>query len=1021
MSQQTAQHYWQAKLWGLLHDPALKALHDATGRAGEGPWTELAIMQNWQSPKQNPQGSWQDHISAADLIASASDRAAIGNLPIAIDYQTSDRGQTLGPGLEISHLLSGQKTYWQLPPDHHRDLHNAPNRASFLRQQEHSLIPETIRSETHDIQKVFWWFWRCFPEAICRKFNDDSLMLMPAETRLPDGSLWSHNSIVSALAGSLAGYTQPQATRPYLASFTFSPIQELIKASRKMRDLWAGSWLLHYLSAKISWALAAKYGPDTLLYPSLYAQPLIDHWLLTKYPDFAEWIQAPPVEKLLTAGFPNVIMVILPEDKVQAAMQLAQQTLLESWRNLATKVFDHLTQERRWMPNLDSRDPTWQGWLGQQWQHYWAAVPIGSPDQALKDTDILKSQASIDQDPWVARQNATYHLSQPQKLFLDKELAFLRASFLDPQGNRRPYKPGLNVGSWWAAVVDQTRRLQAACKNARDWELPVAFGPRSTISGLGPVVHPSHSRPDDSKWLTEGESQRLWGGQAGLFDGREQLNATETVKRGLHKILKELFPTLNDIAIAASYPDLTAGVAGYLKTHGRREQEHLAATCQAILAAYPWAKQVIREMQGKWGIPWADHQDWPYHPRLLNAGWLVEDADTPELRSLEAQLEQETDPVCIQENLKRNYRQGMTQIIERYYPANNPANWYILAAGDGDSMSEWLQGSQMKSYYNYLPTPLKRLADNQKDTIGQVLNSQELEEIKDAFSDFVKDPEIKKRMGPSTHHALSRALLDFSNQLVPYLTEQRYAGRLIYSGGDDVLAYTNLWEWDRWLWDIRQCFRGAHDDGKEFDNQGDYWRWKRGDPPVGLSKRPLFTMGSAATISFGVVIAYHSVPLAIALENLWEAESEAKKHKDPTGRTKDSVQVRVLYGNGNQLQATSKFSSFATWKDLLDFDWKLLNKVEDQSSLFEQAAQLWEQHPAPTRDSISDWATLFCARRDLFKQDPDYKQDFRDIFVKFLQQLWDTTQRQQYDEQVKNWLKLAAFLLRNRHIKLGEI
>lgn len=327
----------------------------------------------------------------------------------------------------------------------------------------------------------------------------------------------------------------------------------------------------------------------------------------------------------------------------------------------------------------------------------------------------------------------------------------------------------------------------------------------------------------------------------------------------------------------------------------------------------------------------------------------------------------------------------------------------------------------MKSYYNYLPTPLKRLADNQKDTIGQVLNSQELEEIKDAFSDFVKDPEIKKRMGPSTHHALSRALLDFSNQLVPYLTEQRYAGRLIYSGGDDVLAYTNLWEWDRWLWDIRQCFRGAHDDGKEFDNQGDYWRWKRGDPPVGLSKRPLFTMGSAATISFGVVIAYHSVPLAIALENLWEAESEAKKHKDPTGRTKDSVQVRVLYGNGNQLQATSKFSSFATWKDLLDFDWKLLNKVEDQSSLFEQAAQLWEQHPAPTRDSISDWATLFCARRDLFKQDPDYKQDFRDIFVKFLQQLWDTTQRQQYDEQVKNWLKLAAFLLRNRHIKLGEI
>jgi hypothetical protein len=37
-----AYHYWQAKLWGLLHDPALKALHDASGRAKEGLWPNLA-------------------------------------------------------------------------------------------------------------------------------------------------------------------------------------------------------------------------------------------------------------------------------------------------------------------------------------------------------------------------------------------------------------------------------------------------------------------------------------------------------------------------------------------------------------------------------------------------------------------------------------------------------------------------------------------------------------------------------------------------------------------------------------------------------------------------------------------------------------------------------------------------------------------------------------------------------------------------------------------------------------------
>ncbi|APB32932.1 CRISPR-associated RAMP Crm2 family protein [Gloeomargarita lithophora Alchichica-D10] len=984
-------HYWQAKIWGLLHDPALKALHDGSGRSGEGVWPQLNVMQNWVSPKSSHASDYQKYIGDADLIASASDRSAIGHLSTAIDYQTIDRGLTLGTGLEIAHLLSAEKIFWQLQPDEHRDLHLASNRAEHLRQREESVIPAEIKNET-DPQKVFWWFWRCFPDAICRKFNDDSLMLMPAETRLPDGSIWSHASITSALAGCLAGYGSPQKTRPYLASFTFSPIQELIKASRKMRDFWAGSWVLHYLSAKICWKLAVKYGADCLLYPSLYAQPLIDYWLLEKYSDFAAWINKPSAQKLLTAGFPNVIMVLLPEDKVQAAMQMAQQTLQEEWQTLADSVFDFLKTERHWMPQLSEADLTWQGWLDHQWQHYWAAVPLGSPNQKLKDTGILHSKDVIDNDPWVKQQNKTYHLTDKQRLFLEKELAFLRESFLDKNGNHRQYKPGVNIGSWWAAVVDETRRVQAACKNARDWELPVAFGSRSTISGIGSVVHPSQS----NQWITEGESQGIWQRNSGLFDGREQLNATETVKRGLHKILPSLFPGLDQDKIEASYPDLTAGVAGYLKVHSQdqKHKRNFEAVCQKIKEKYPWVNNVIHQMRGKWGIPWADVQVQRYHPRLLNAGWLVEDAD-------------------VDEETKKEDQQDINQILSEYYSGANPANWYVLAAGDGDSMSEWLKGTKMKGYYDYLPTPLKNLADGHKQQIGYVFKPQELEEVKDSFSEFVKDQELKKRMGPSTHNALSRALLDFSNQLVPYLTEQRYAGRLIYGGGDDVLAYTNLWEWDQWLWDIRQCFRGQDDPGKEFNHQGNYWQWEGEDLPKGLSQRPLFTMGSDATISFGIVIAHQSVPLAIALENLWKAEKEAKQHEYDHANKKDAVQVQVLYANGNILKATSKFDTFQHWKSLLGLP-------DLEPAVLEQAAQLWEQHPAPISEAIPVWVQLFCDRRDVFKKDGESKQNFQSNLVNFLQHLWKYTPNKDRDMQIQNWLKLAAFNLRNRHIKLKE-
>jgi CRISPR-associated protein Cmr2 len=83
--------FWQSKIWGLLHDPALKALHDNSGRGREGAWQSLACMEGWVSAKAKSftQSSystqWLKHIGMCDLIASASDRAAIGRLPTTIN------------------------------------------------------------------------------------------------------------------------------------------------------------------------------------------------------------------------------------------------------------------------------------------------------------------------------------------------------------------------------------------------------------------------------------------------------------------------------------------------------------------------------------------------------------------------------------------------------------------------------------------------------------------------------------------------------------------------------------------------------------------------------------------------------------------------------------------------------------------------------------------------------------------------------------------------------------------------
>jgi CRISPR-associated protein Cmr2 len=1021
--------FWQAKIWGLLHDPVLKALHDNTGRGGESYWQELNVMASWLkalrtdqqedttkqaqiSPKKSGKTIFK-WIADSDLITSASDRSAIGSLNNSIDYGEN--------GLEISHLLSGAKIpSWKLPEPDHQTLIQGANRVQYIKDQEKQLFPDWLKQEAEP-KKVFWWLWRCLPEAACKAFDDPSLLLMPAETRIPDGSIWSHTSITAALCGALAGYdlTEEDITerwskdkplsRPYLAAFSFTPVQELIKASRKMRDFWAGSWILHYLSAKVCWDLAQIYGPDSFLYPSLFQQPLIDYWLREEWPEFQDLIDRPRGQQLLTAGFPNVLVMILPKDKVAAAMQTAQQSLKTEWRRLGREVLTLLQRERRWMPDLQETDTAWNGWLDAHWQTYWAAVAIGKEGKDLKDTGILRNQNS-DRDPWVDAQNTAYNLTEKTRLFLQEELAFLRATF-------GPKKPGVNIGSWWPYIFDQTRFALNAIKNARTWQLPTAFGPRSTISGIGPVVHPDNYA-GQGDWLTEGHTASLWDNHAGLFDGIEELNATEVVKRGLHRILSNaVLPHFPEQWREASYsPDLTSGVAGWLRQQEQKAKEgdqeaqekidHFLNACDSISQSFPWTTQGEDALASlPWGIPWVrkQHEDWP-NPRLLNAGWLIDDYEPSSDLSHEDQIKARN------EELKR-----LKEHISKWFSAgNNPTDWYVLAAGDGDSMSDWLKGHFLQPYGDYIPNTLRekvRQADGEEAGVAQ------------AFAEFLQQ---KKRMGPATHAALSRALLDFSNQLVPYLTEQRYAGRLIYSGGDDVLAYTNLWEWDSWLWDVRQCFKGSNDPHEEFDNTGDYWRWKNGEPPENVSPRPLFTMGSKASISFGIVIVHHSVPLAIALENLWEAEDHAKEHQSPDGAKKDAVQVRVLYGNGNILKATSKFDVFDQWRKLIDFQQQ---HPEIDPALFEQAAEVWSQHPVPMPAAISAWTQAFCSRRDALSNDPALQAQFRHHLASLLGDLWLTAQHdaderkmaQERDRQVQNWLKLAAFVLRQRDIKIKTL
>ena len=434
----------------------------------------------------------ESELAKLQAIASSSDRL---NLP--------NNGQS---STIASHPISGQKH--PIGPG-----------------MEEIEIPIEIQNES-DPEKVFWWFWRFYPDFLSKDTHD--FLLHPAHSVLPDCPIHSYQSTVSALAGETTEH-------PYLLLFSFSPIQDFIKASRKFLDFWAGSYLLHYLSAKLCWMIAEDYGPDALITPSLWHQEIIDAFLIQKYPNFEDYFPETkhgktPVQRwdkrastsLSTAGFPNAIVALVPSK--EAATDLGEKLtglIKELWEDIGKQVHNDIRKqvgkyaanaistEAKWEATwktiqatiltakdaepykrdlqqwahherIDDRDgqsrytyPNWQWkslWdaqLGNTWEPYWTAVPLGKVGQEL---EITKDQFSSD---WITKQNT---IAQPPEHI--------------PTETEKTLYNTLNVGTYWGSLQQRLRTTLNAVKQTRNWSIPIAPGSRSTISGQFTALHP---------------------------------------------------------------------------------------------------------------------------------------------------------------------------------------------------------------------------------------------------------------------------------------------------------------------------------------------------------------------------------------------------------------------------------------------------------------------------------------------------------------------------------------------------
>jgi len=216
--------------------------------------------------------------------------------------------------------------------------------------------------------------------------------------------------------------------------------------------------------------------------------------------------------------------------------------------------------------------------------------------------------------------------------------------------------------------------------------------------------------------------------------------------------------------------------------------------------------------------------------------------------------------------------------------------YYALLMMDGDRMGAILSGDEKTAIAyrdSFHPQVQKGFDDHAaKQPLIQAYGKQ------------------KRPVSPNRHLAISGALNDFSQTVVRHVVEEEHLGRVIYAGGDDVLAMLPVADLLSAMTRLRHAYSGVDPDHEggvlgALTLQKGFAALKtgRGD---GQRLQVMRMMGHTATASCGAVIAHHQAPLGAVLRELRAAEQRAKNEG---GR--NAFSITVIKRSGGALHVTA--------------------------------------------------------------------------------------------------------------------
>lgn len=815
--------FWQQKIVQAFHDPPGK-VYLFYARVGK----HYAVAQELFDRFVERDGSDRRYFyrKRPDRAAAGADRPVLdlrrgtagrlGNLP----YHKEGRSiilHPLGDGCRL--LLRGEAGVDAVEPGGDDPDEEEESWHEQVRQEGHEkprVVVEQLGrvdwKECQQLKRGFRILWRQWRDALAEygvKEGERRRNLlwerMPADSRTPDHSIWEHLRLTSALAfmNRDLGQELPEPKEPWLFAFSLSPVQEFIEQSRKSRDLWVSSFLLSELAWAAMLPIVERYGPDAIVYPELCGNPRVDNWLKYQQKDPLPESGYPHTHAALV---PHTFVAILPRggvDYLLSLEEIAEQcagSARERWSELASQV-------KRW---LAGRPGDVRGWE-QIWerQHkippitsYWSAVhwqvpePLESPEELRRLTqggtlpaqDREKLPAPTERTLAAARARARRlaiwvppevwaHYERGRSVFGQVNLGYL-------QGER---------GFDYALTHHELRVRQKLRKQEARYEVSLGEeeGEKCTQCRQREALCDKRGGKDESIDQHRQRVKEFWSEIDPNEEGRgaERLCAICAFKRflveaggpsGINTVWcepEELAKQVRDGRVRFPFPSTSAIATQVflerLVTSEEREVKEAIAEVEAAHRKTGLPRTLFTETLPRLHAARRESATASSFLEIEPQESCLPDALTAAIKRAESEGKEEKCEALqdLQKAARRLRRVAKDAGIEE------PDTHFALIRIDGDQLGRLLVGDR--------EVVKTRWRDVIHPWVLERIEREDSELAKRGWAGLLDAPRL---VGPSLHAFISRALADFAHRIVPWVVEQEYGGRLIYAGGDDVLA-----------------------------------------------------------------------------------------------------------------------------------------------------------------------------------------------------------------------------------------